>query len=66
MIFGKVWAYIFWPESWRVETREDITFSELVPIVLGIALRQKRCCYVHIDNLALVLNINQNTKKPLR
>ena len=67
VIFGKVWAYIFWPESWSVETRKDITFLELVPIVLGLSIwahsLQTKKVLLHIDNLALVHIINQKTSK---
>lgn len=64
--FQGQWAYLQWPSSWANKPIiHDITFLELVPIVLAFtiwakALRNKKII-LHIDNLALVHIINKQS-----
>lgn len=64
--FQGQWAYLQWPSSWANKPIiHDITFLELVPIVLAFTiwaktLRNKKII-LHIDNLALVQIINKQS-----
>lgn len=69
--FANKWAYFPWPESWQSEEiMRDITFLELVPIVLAIHLfKLELSCRkfrFHTDNKALVAIINKKSSKSKR
>lgn len=70
VIFGSSWSYLCWPEEWNTVMRNDITFLEFVPIVLGFYLWsdkfQNKKLILHVDNLALVEILNQKTSKNKR
>lgn len=67
VIFGSQWCYLAWPSHWFYETTKDITFLELVPIVLGVFIWAEQLyakkLLLHIDNLSLVHIINQKSSK---
>ncbi len=69
--FGGRWCYFPWPDSWKnPEVMADITFLELVPIVLSIFLfekdlRNKRILF-HTDNMSLVSILNKKSSKSKR
>ncbi len=67
VIFGSSWSYLCWPEEWNTDMRNDITFLEFVPIVLGFYLwsdkLQNKKLILHVDNLAFVEILNQKTSK---
>ncbi|XP_062597918.1 uncharacterized protein LOC134259342 [Saccostrea cucullata] len=70
VVFGKHWCSLHWPHGWPEECYRDITFLELVPIVLGVmiwaeSLRNKKLL-LHIDNLSLVYIINNKSSKNKR
>ena len=55
----------------ELDIKKDITFLEFVPIVLGfylwsVNLQNKKKLLLHVDNLALVEIVNQNTSKNKR
>ena len=65
------WAFFPWPESWCLEEiMKDITFLEMVPVVLALFLWGEQLSYknvvLHIDNEALVYVINKQTSKSKR
>lgn len=65
------WAFFPWPESWRSDDlMRDITFLELVPIVLALHLFEHELCLkmimFHTDNKALVTIINKKSSKSKR
>lgn len=68
--FNNHWTVIKWPNSWSLEVRRDITFLELVPIVVAIWLWQdyfvSKKLIINTDNLALVHIINSQTSKSNR
>jgi len=64
LFFKKHWSFFPWPESWRgKEIMSDITFLELVPIVLSIFLFRhylaNKWIVFHTDNKALVSILNK-------
>lgn len=65
------WSYFQWPEHWNnPDIMSDITFLELVPIVLSLFLFKveflnKRILF-HTDNKALVSIINKKSSKSKR
>lgn len=68
--FGGRWIYYQWPCCWNNQAiMRDITFLELVPIVLSVmvwgeALSGKKVQF-HTDNMALVAILNsQSSKSP--
>lgn len=67
-ILGKQWLVLAWPMEWKgCDIMRDITFLELVPIVLALyvwsdVLRNKKVVF-HCDNLALVTVLNNKTSK---
>jgi hypothetical protein len=67
VIFGNQWSSLAWPSHWHANMCKDITFLELVPIVLGIHIWAEQLksqkLLLHIDNLALVHVINKKTSK---
>ena len=66
--FNGHWAFCQWPSEWLgSDIIRDITFLELVPIVMayfiwGVQLSNKKLL-LHIDNMALVSIINKQTSK---
>lgn len=69
--FSGHWTYLQWPSPWNnTEIMSDITFLELVPIVLSVwlfkdLLVNKRVMF-HTDNKALVSILNKKTSKSKR
>ncbi|KAK3106927.1 hypothetical protein FSP39_003200 [Pinctada imbricata] len=67
-VFGSQWVALKWPKAWaNDQIIKDITFLELVPIVLAMyiwnpLLRNKRILF-HIDNMALVNIVNSQSSK---
>ncbi|VDI50875.1 Hypothetical predicted protein [Mytilus galloprovincialis] len=69
--FDGKWAQYKWPEAWsNMPIMRDITFLELVPIVLAMFIWasnfQNRKILFRIDNMALVSIINKRTAKSKR
>ena len=68
--FQNHWSYISWPPSWESFVLKDITFLELVPIVLAIYIWSSQFTakkiILHTDNKALVQIINTKTSKSRR
>lgn len=66
--FHGQWIYLQWPDSWaNSPILRDITFLELVPIVLalhvwGKALQKKKIIFF-VDNMALVHILNKQSSK---
>ncbi|XP_062601252.1 uncharacterized protein LOC134262948 [Saccostrea cucullata] len=65
------WAYFGWPDSWKnPDIMLDITFLELVPIVLAIFLFNNefldKKIMLHTDNKALVSILNKKSSKSPR
>lgn len=65
------WAFFQWPESWcKKEVLKDITFLEMVPVLLAIMLWGDRLknsrVLLRIDNEALVVIINKQTTRSKR
>ena len=70
-LLGKEWAYFQWPESWfGNEILRDITFLEMVPVLLALVLwghkLSNQQIVLYIDNEALVTIINKQTAKSKR
>ena len=69
--FAGRWAYFQWPSSWEnPDDMADITFVELVPIVLSILLfkedlHNKRIIF-QTDNTAIVSILNKKSSKSRR
>ncbi|CAC5390439.1 unnamed protein product [Mytilus coruscus] len=66
--FDSKWAQYKWPEAWsNMPIMKDITFLELVPIVLAMFIWasdfKNRKILFRIDNMALVSIINKRTVK---
>ncbi|XP_041368574.1 uncharacterized protein LOC121382952 [Gigantopelta aegis] len=66
--FNGQWVYFQWPSHWRgSKIMKDITFLELVPVVLSMAIWGERLanCKIlfHVDNMALVSILNKQTSK---
>ena len=65
--FNGKWAYFPWPRDWHSKVLLDITFLEMIPILLSICLwgqdlRQNNIRLM-IDNEALVSIINKQTSR---
>ena len=65
VVYHNHWSYIQWPTCWPPEVRRDITFLELVPIVMaifiwGACLQGKKLTF-HVDNQAVVSILNEQT-----
>lgn len=65
------WAFISWPSDWaHSEVIRDITFLELVPVVMALFIwgdeLKNRKIVLHIDNEALVTIVNKKTSKSCR
>lgn len=60
VIFGSSWSYLCWPEEWNMDMRNDITFLEFVPIVLGFYMWSDK-----LQNMKLILHV-ENTLLPVR
>lgn len=69
-IFQNHWAVISWPSSWGNEVRRDITFLELVPILLAIWVWadhfKAKKLLINTDNIALVHILNSQSSKSQR
>lgn len=69
--FQPHWIHFLWPQQWvGLEIMRDITFLELVPIVMAFhvwagSLRSKKIV-LHIDNQALVIILNKKSSKSKR
>ncbi|XP_062578413.1 uncharacterized protein LOC134240321 isoform X1 [Saccostrea cucullata] len=69
--FKGSWTFLAWPGEWKdQDIMRDITFLELVPVVLSIeiwgsCLQNKKVLF-HIDNIGLVSVINKQTSKSKR
>ena len=71
VFFSGHWTFFPWPESWKSqEIMSDITFLELVPILLSIFLFKTHLSNKYIlfntDNKALVSIINKKSSKSKR
>ncbi|KAK3103024.1 hypothetical protein FSP39_015834 [Pinctada imbricata] len=70
-IFETHWVFLPWPIEWKGEdVMRDVTFLELIPIVLaffiwGEHIKKKRIL-LYTDNLALVSVLNKKTSKSKR
>lgn len=66
--FQGQWTYFQWPAEWQnSQILKDITFLELIPIVLafmiwGVSLSSKMLI-LHIDNISLVHILNKQSSK---
>ena len=65
------WVFFPWPELWQTEEiMRDITFLELVPIVLALHLFKNelslKMIMFHTDNQALVTIVNKKSSKSKR
>ena len=63
--FQNHWTVLPWPVEWNDVILRDITFLELVPIVLSVItwrsmLTNKKVLF-HVDNLALVEILNSKS-----
>ena len=70
-ILGTHWTFLPWPRHWaNSEILRDMTFLELVPIVIALSLwytlLSKKKLVIHTDNQALVSVINCQTSKSCR
>ena len=68
--FQNKWIVLQWPTEWNRKILQDITFLELVHIVLAVTtwckqLRNKKVIF-HVDNLALVDILNSKSSKSSR
>lgn len=69
--FSGHWSFLQWPSFWNtLDIMTDITFLELVPIVLSVCLfrhllTNKRVVF-HTDNKALVSILNKKSSKSKR
>lgn len=68
--FHNKWIVLQWPSEWNGNILQDITFLELVPIVLAVTtwckqLTNKKVIF-HVDNLALVEILNSKSSKSSR
>ena len=66
--FQGQWAYFEWPLHWRNSAiSKDITFLELVPIVLSLCIWGQNIkakeIIMHVDNMALVEVFNKQSSK---
>lgn len=67
-VFGKHWFAFKWPNSWQGSgLMKDITFLELVPIVMALYVWQNefrnKKILLHCDNQALVEILNSSTSR---
>lgn len=69
-IFQNHWPVISWPESWGSDIRRDITFLELVLILLAIWVWADQFTakklIINTDNIALVDILNAKSEKSQR
>ena len=69
--FNGKWVQLAWPKFWAADhIMKDITFLELVPILLAICIwaplfKNKKILF-HVDNIALVSIINKRTSRSKR
>lgn len=64
------WTFLKWPVSWSDEVFKDMTFLELIPIVLSfylwdLKLKGKKII-IHTDNLSLVQILNKKSSRNRR
>ena len=70
-LFGYKWSVFKWPCTWqKMPIMKDITFLELVPILLAVLtwrleFRRKKIVF-NVDNEALVTILNKKTSKSTR
>ena len=61
------WAILKWPKNWDESIFKDITFLELVPILLAFHLWNEKLkgkkIILHTDNLSLVQILNKKTSR---
>lgn len=65
------WAYLAWPKEWKgTEIMRDMTFLELVPILLALYIFRhefsNRQIMFHTDNQALVSILNKKSSRSKR
>lgn len=69
-IFQNHWVVISWPESWGPDIRRDITFLELVPILVAMWIWADQFTakklLINTDNIALVDILNAKSSKSQR
>ena len=70
-VFGKHWSVLRWPKQWAQSgVLRDVTFLELVPIVLALSIWCKQFenykLLFRSDNAALVEILNKKSSKSLR
>ncbi|KAK3095242.1 hypothetical protein FSP39_012073 [Pinctada imbricata] len=65
--FQGEWSYIKWPKSWSEDILREMSFLELIPIVLAFSIWSTKLAnkkvLLHTDNEALVPIINNKTSK---
>ena len=65
--FDNHWAVLKWPSTWDASVRRDITFLEMVPILMAIWVWSNyftaKKLLIHTDNMALVHILNTQTSK---
>ena len=65
--FNGQWACFKWPVNWEESTFKDITYLELVPIILAFTLwsadMKHKKILLRSDNLALVEILNKKSSK---
>ena len=69
--FQGQWIFLPWPATWANQSiLQDITFLELVPIVLSFLVwgknLQNKKILLHIDNMSLVHILNKQSSKSER
>lgn len=67
-VFGCSWVFFPWPRDWSdTDLLKDITFLELVPVVLAFLIwaqcLQSKKIILHIDNQSLVSILNKKSSK---
>lgn len=67
-VFGSSWVFYPWPVNWRGSNMfDDITFLELVPILLAFCVwsecLQKKKIFLYVDNQSLVSILNKKSSK---
>lgn len=65
--FNNHWTVLVWPSTWDLELRRDITYLELIPILVAIWLWSEQLAakklLINTDNMALVHIVNSKSSK---